>query len=178
MSDLFLIEPTKEFKKSFVNYVLAYKKINDNFYFDKYQKGLEDFDGYLNDLYNHSKGKGVPEGWAKSSTFWLIANNEVVGVVRVRHEDVGTCGHIGYDISPCYRKKGYGSNILRLALVEAKKIGIKEAIVTCNIDNIGSKKNIEKNNGKLLGTLFDEEENEYLYKYSITTSNDKLENAN
>jgi predicted acetyltransferase len=61
-----------------------------------------------------------------------------------------------------------------LALGEAEKIGIKEAIVTCNIDNISSRKIIEKNNGKLLGTIFDEEENEYLYKYSIQTTTNKL----
>jgi predicted acetyltransferase len=44
--------------------------------------------------------------------------------------------------------------------------------VTCNIDNIFSKKIIERNNGKLLGTIFDEEENENLYKYSIPTTVD------
>lgn len=38
----------------------------------------------------------------------------------------------------------------------------------CNIDNTASKKIIEKNNGKLLGTIFDEKEKEYLYEYSIT----------
>jgi predicted acetyltransferase len=47
------------------------------------------------------------------------------------------------------------------------EIGLEEVILTCNIDNIASKKIIEKNNGKLLGTIFDEEENEYLYKFSI-----------
>ncbi len=41
-------------------------------------------------------------------------------------------------------------------------------MVTCNIDNIASRKIIEKNNGKLMETIFDEEENEDLYKYSIT----------
>ena len=46
-------------------------------------------------------------------------------------------------------------------------------MVTCNIDNEFSRKIIEKNNGKLLGTIFDEEENENLYKYSISTCNDK-----
>lgn len=77
-------------------------------------------------------------------------------------------------ISPCYRNKGYGSQILKLALVQAEKLGIKEAILTCNIDNNSSKKIIEKNNGKLLGIVFDEEENENLYRYSIITSQEKL----
>lgn len=88
--------------------------------------------------------------------------------MRIRHQEVKCAGHIGYDISPDFRNRGFGFQILNLALEKAIKIGIKEVILTCNIDNMGSKKIIEKNKGKLLGTIFDEEENEYLYKYSIT----------
>lgn len=168
MNNLFLVEPIIEYQKSFENYILAYKIKNDIHYFNMYKKGLDDFYGYLNYLNNLSRGIEIPEGWVRTSTFWLIDNDEVVGVVRVRHEEVSTAGHIGYDISPSYRNKGYGTQILKLALDKAEKIGIKEAIVTCNIDNIASRKIIEKNNGKLLGTIFDEEENENLYKYSIT----------
>jgi len=138
-NDLFLVEPNKKYQKSFENYVLAYKNSDDNDYFTRYRKGLEDFDGYLNDLQNISKGIDLPQGWVKTLTFWLIDNSEVVGVVRVRHQDVGTDGNIGYDISPSYRKKGYGTEILKLALVKAEKICIKEAIVTCNTENIPSK---------------------------------------
>jgi hypothetical protein len=32
MEDLFLIEPNKEYQKSFENYVSAYRKINDDHY--------------------------------------------------------------------------------------------------------------------------------------------------
>ncbi len=173
MKDLFLSMPSKEYKKSFQDYVRAYKNADDNYYFTKYKKGMENFNEYLDDLYKYSKGVDLPKGWVTTSTFWLIDNNEVVGVVRVRHQDVVADGHIGYDISPDHRKKGYGTQILKLALVETEKIGVKEVMVTCNIDNEFSRKIIEKNNGKLLGTIFDEEENENLYKYSISTSNDK-----
>lgn len=148
----------------------SYKKINDNYYFNFYKKALENFNEYVNDLNNYSEGIGIPQGEVRTSTFWLINNNKVVGVTRVRHQDVLTDGNIGYDISPCYRKMGYGTQILKLALVEAEKIGIKEAMVTCSTDNIYSKKIIEKNKGKLLGTIFDEMENENLYRYSIVTS--------
>lgn len=173
MKDLFLSMPSKGYKKSFKDYVISYRNADDNYYFTKYKKGMENFNEYLDDLYKYSKGIGLPKGWVTTSTFWLIDNNEVVGVVRVRHKDVGTDGHIGYDISPNYRKKGYGTQILKLALVEAEKFGIKEVMVTCNIDNEFSRKVIENNKGKLLGTIFDEEENENLYKYSISATNDK-----
>lgn len=167
MKDLFLVEPDKKYQKSFENYALSYRKINDEHYYNKYKKALENFQDYLNDLYNYSKGNNLPQGDVITSTFWLVDKEEIVGVVRIRHEEVDSAGHIGYDIAPHCRKKGYGFKILNLALEKAKKIGIEEVILTCNVDNTASKKIIEKNKGKLLGTIFDKEEDEYLYKYSI-----------
>lgn len=168
MKNLFLNDPNKKYEKSFKNYALAYEKINDEHYFKKYKKALENFDGYLKDLQLYSMGMKIPQGDVPASTFWLINEEEVVGVVRVRHEDVDCAGHIGYDISPNFRHRGYGYEILKLVLEKALKIGLEEIILTCNIENNASKKIIEKNNGKLLGTCFDEEENEYLYRYSIS----------
>ncbi|QVK19152.1 GNAT family N-acetyltransferase [Mycoplasmatota bacterium] len=168
MNDLFLAEPNTQYQKSFENYALTYKTKNAEHYFNKYKKALDNYQDYLNDLHNYSKGNGLPQGEVITSTFWLIDNNVVVGVVRIRHQEVECAGHIGYDISPDYRNKGYGFQILKLALEKSVKIGIKEVILTCNIDNAASKKIIEKNKGKLLETIFDEAENEYLYKYSIT----------
>ncbi|MHA1673654.1 MAG: hypothetical protein ACTSYI_08495 [Promethearchaeota archaeon] len=63
--------------------------------------------------------------------------------------------------------RGYGFQILKLALEKTMKMGIEEVITTCSIANVTSKKTIEINNEKLLGTIFDEEEDEYLDKYSI-----------
>lgn len=78
------------------------------------------------------------------------------------------CRSYRHDISPNCRNMGYGFQTLKLALEKAIKIGIQKGILTCNIHNTASKKIIERNNGKLLGTIYDEEENEHLYKYSIT----------
>lgn len=167
MSNIFLVVPSKEYQKSFKNYTLAYRDIKDEHYFKKYEKALEDFQEYLNDLSRNSNGIDLPQGDVITSTFWLIDNEEVVGVVRIRHEEVESAGHIGYDISPNYRNKGYGKQILKLALEEAAKIGLQEVVLTCNIDNIASRKIIEINNGKLMGTIYDREDNEYLYKYVI-----------
>ena len=58
-------------------------------------------------------------------------------------------GHIGYAVVPRERRKGYGTEMLRLGLEKAKKLGIKKALVTSDETNIGSKKIIEKNGGVL-----------------------------
>lgn len=170
MKDSFLAIPSKEYQRSFENYVHEYMKINHAHYFNKYKEALENFDEYLNRLHKLRNGIDLPQGKIATSTFWLIDSHEVVGAVRVRHQEAEFAGHIGYDISPCYRKKGYGTQILKLALKEAAKLGIKQAIVTCLIDNVGSRKIIEKNNGRLLGVIYNEEENQELYKFSVKTT--------
>lgn len=64
----------------------------------------------LKDLFQYSLGKDLPKGDARTSTFWLVDKNEVVRVVRIRHQEVECAGRIGYDISPQYRNVGYGFN--------------------------------------------------------------------
>ena len=49
------------------------------------------------------------------------------------------------------RRRGYGTELLRLVLVEARAVGIERVRVTCDDDNIGSIKVIERNGGALVG---------------------------
>jgi predicted acetyltransferase len=88
--------------------------------------------------------------WINSSLFFLINNNEIVWAIQIRHSIdhpnlIETWWHIWYWVTPKYRKKLYASKILKLWLIEAKKILLKNILITCDIDNIASKKVIEKN---------------------------------
>lgn len=168
MMDVFLTEPDIRYEKSFRDYAKAYQKSGEVFYYDFYSKALDDFQAYVDKLIKNSKGIDVAEGWVPTSSFWLIHHEQIVGIVRVRHQEIAHAGHIGYDISPQYRRMGYGSTALRLALEKASALGLPEVILTCEVNNAASRNIIEKNNGKLLHTIFDEEENCHLYKYSIT----------
>jgi predicted acetyltransferase len=53
---IFLIEPNREYQKSFEYYASAYRKINDSHYFNKYKKALENFQEYIDDIHNCSNG--------------------------------------------------------------------------------------------------------------------------
>lgn len=92
-------------------------------------------------------------GLVPESVYWLIEDGHYIGRVSIRHELNDNLlkwgGHIGYEIRPSKRRLGYGKEILRLALEEAKELGITRALVTCDEDNIGSKKIIEHNGGIL-----------------------------
>jgi predicted acetyltransferase len=56
-------------------------------------------------------------------------------------------GNITYEIRPSERRKGYGKKMLELALIEAKERGLDKVLITCDEDNIASKKIIEANGG-------------------------------
>lgn len=62
-------------------------------------------------------------------------------------EDIG--GHIGYRIRPTVRRKGYGARILAMTLAEAGRHGLSDVLLTCDSDNIGSRRIIERNGGQL-----------------------------
>ncbi len=149
-----LVLPNSKYKNSFIEAVkefkaeglLAYEKIS----IDSLTK---EFDSYVSKLQSEAQGLHLPEGYIAHTMWWLVEGDEFLGSVDIRHEltpqlrDLG--GHIGYNISPSQRKKGYGSLILKLGLEKAKEMGLTEILVTCDLDNIGSKKIIEKNGGVL-----------------------------
>lgn len=159
MNSIQLVVPSAKYKETFCDYALSYKD-DDQEYYHKYEKALHNFDEYLSDLDTLARGN--------TSNYWLTDNDVVVGVVRIRHIADPYGGHIGYDISPDHRRKGYGSQILSLALKKAaEEFDIHEAIVTCDPSNAGSKRIIEKNGGQYVETLYDPEDKEYDLKFII-----------
>jgi predicted acetyltransferase len=93
-------------------------------------------------------------GKVPQTDFFLLHNRTtIVGRSAVRHwltpslKNIG--GHIGYRIRPTERRKGYGTLLLALTLLEARKLGLERVLLTCDSDNIGSRKIIERNGGKL-----------------------------
>jgi predicted acetyltransferase len=119
------------------------------------------------------KNGNVPAGMIPSFTYWFINNeNVIIGTSRLRTElneyfkTLG--GNIGYDVRPSYRKNGYGTQILKITLEIAKKKGLKTVLITCDDDNIGSYKIIEKNGGKLLNIINNDESKKLKRRYQIT----------
>jgi predicted acetyltransferase len=92
-----------------------------------------------------------PPNWVHSSTYWWADGPEYLGSIRIRHaltpqlRESG--GHIGYDIAPRVRRRGHGTAMLRAALPIAAQLGLAEVLITCDADNVGSRRIIEANGG-------------------------------
>ncbi len=104
---------------------------------------FEEFRGWLAKKQRDSEQQGLVDGWKVPSTvFWLYADGVPVGFGTVRHFLTDALrrqgGNIGYGIAPGFRGKGYGRELLRLLLKEARALGIDRALVTIHTDNLAS----------------------------------------
>ena len=84
---------------------------------------------------------------------WLVHDGEYIGQTSIRPELTTPYlltygGHIGYSIRPSRRCRGYGKAILGLTLVASRELGLRRVLVTCDSDNVGSRKIIEHNGGQ------------------------------
>lgn len=99
------------------------------------------------------EGIDIAPGWVPNS--WLVADvgGEVVGRVSIRHtlNDflLREGGHVGYAVGPAHRRRGYATEILRLAVAELAVRGVEQVLVTCDDTNIASAGVIEKLGGIL-----------------------------
>ena len=86
----------------------------------------------------------------------------MVGAISIRHylnEKLrNSGGHIGDGIRPSERRKGYATEMIALALIKCREMGIDRVMMSCNDDNIGSRKSIISNGGVLERTVQDDDE--------------------
>ena len=159
-----LIKLTKEYEKQLGEMIDEWKLDQEINHTDKspyviFKNDYHDFDYYLDNL---ELKEPIPQGFVPDSTFFLLdeERNRLLGAVNIRHSlndhllKVG--GHIGDGIRPSERRKGYATEMIRLALLECKKLGIDRVLICCNSDNIGSKKSILNNGGTLENIVMDE----------------------
>lgn len=95
----------------------------------------------------------LPAGLVPCTYWWIVADDEVCGAIALRHELndflLRAGGHIGYGIRPSARRRGLASFALAGVLPYAAKLGLTRVLVTCAVDNEGSRRVIERNGGEL-----------------------------
>ena len=162
-----LVELNAELKDKFLAMAEDYQSAGE----DRYQLGIDDFNAFLGSLEMYRTGKNLPQGHIRANSFFLLVNDKLIGRGDLRHQlNEGLAvmgGHIGYDVRPSERRKGYGSLILQLTLEKARAIELERVFLTCDTDNIASAKIIEKNGGKLENQIIYEKTGKLISQYWI-----------
>ena len=128
----------------------------------------------FNDYIIKTKERENPKDprYVPASTYYAydIDNDIMVGAVNIRHylneSLLFNGGHIGDGIRPSRRNMGYGKEMIRLALIECKKLGIDKVLMVCDKSNIASAKTIIKNGGILENEV--EDDGIIIQRYWIT----------
>ena len=158
-----LVAPAVAWEEAFREMAEEFRAAGERFHADVYGEIATHFAAYVRRLKRYDQGRGIATGMVPYATYWLTTEDgRIVGECRLRyrltpgllHEG----GHIGYGIRPSARRQGFGTRILALTLEKAREHGIRQTLVTCDTDNIGSARIIERNGGVL--------ENEVISRHS------------
>lgn len=164
MEELYL----KEVEESDINILKDYHKE-----FNKYnKKGWVNEDRFIPLLTEWKEDRNNLEK-VHFFPFWLMKDNKAIGLVIIKNNievdemwrEYG--GNISYTIAPDYRRKGYGTKSLNLALQKCVDLGINKVLITCLDSNIASRKIIESNHGILKDTYVDKFNGELSRRYLI-----------
>jgi predicted acetyltransferase len=148
-----LIDPTADMADSYRALVSEFTTAGEDLIPFPLSFPNDDIAELIRKLEDNSNGIGIFDKFAPNSTYWLIHENQVVGVSNLRHHLTDRLrlkgGHIGFGVRPSFRKRGFGTDILRLTLEKAQEIGITKTLITCDKSNVGSAGVILANGGVL-----------------------------
>ncbi|MCL2406414.1 MAG: GNAT family N-acetyltransferase [Defluviitaleaceae bacterium] len=151
-----LIFPDRMYVESYIKACMEFKAIGLHLYsFNDPDTSHEWKDSIFERYEDNRNGVNLKEGYVPSSTFWLVDEERGIflGEGNVRHNLtpplINYGGHVGYAIRHTQWGNGYGTLLCSLLLREAVKLGIKEALITCDDNNHASRKVIERNGGML-----------------------------
>ena len=89
-----------------------------------------------------AEGIGLPPGFVPSVTWWIRKDDRIVAVGNLRPKLSARLrnygGHLGMAIRPSDRRKGWSKPIILLLAEKAREFGIKELLLTCEVDNPAS----------------------------------------
>lgn len=149
-----MIFPTPDYAEQVMSYKKEFLDYGEEMAGVGSLRKSETFEDWLQSCTDNLTEETVRPGLVPASLFLAVDENDrLVGMIDIRHRlneyllQFG--GNIGYSVRRSERRKGYATEILALALNEAKKLGFDRVLITCDKENIGSARTILKNGGVL-----------------------------
>ncbi len=149
MKDEFLlIKPDEKYLTDILAYRQEFLDAGDEFHGDCALRHFNDPNEWLK--YNRSLENHEMTGssWIEFDQYIMIRKSDerVVGMINYRSTNdeklADYAGEIGFSVRPFERNKGYAKAMLKSCIKKCSEHGIRSAVLTCNKDNIASKKTI------------------------------------
>ena len=116
----------------------------------------------------------LPPNMVEAEQFVYVRKSDgrIVGMIQFRHtlnDYLATYGgHIGYSVRPDERKKGYARRMLADCLRYCKAFGLTRVLITCLVENEGSRRTMLANGGVYENTVHYAPEQVDLERYWFT----------
>lgn len=131
----------------------------------------KDFPAFIDKL--RRLGRKGEDGFVPNITYWGIVDGNYVGRVSLRlilnKGLLERGGHVGYEVRPSQRGKGYATEMLRLIIDESRRFGLKRLLLTCDETNAASCRIIEKCGGEKVKSFPGEGDSPIKLRYWIPT---------
>lgn len=155
MNEIILIKPTIEYSDDIMKYRQEFLDTNDYLAGCANLKDCLSAEEWLKNVDMLENENNCPPGYAPATIYIAVrlSDNKIVGTTDFRHHInhpvLGLWGgHIGYSVRAAERGKGYAKEMLRQNLQKCKDFGFDKILITCNPQNIASKKTILANGGQ------------------------------
>ena len=168
-----LIEPTMEYDRQIQAYRREFLETEGSMDGCGSLRRFETTREWLDQVEALRRPETTPPQLVPSTQYIYVreSDSKLVGVILIRHcfnEFLEKyAGHIGYSVCPTERRKGYATQMLRLALPACKALGLDRVLISCVEGNEGSKRTILRNGGVYESTVFEPGEGVYLERYWI-----------
>lgn len=151
---LALVKPAIEHGPAYLDMVNDFLQAGEEYGYNNVELAREDFAQFVRELEEEAEGIGLPPGLPAQQTYLLLQDGRlVIGEIRFRPNLMPPyekySGHIGYNVRPSQRGKGYATRQLALLLDEARKLQLPGVSLIIDRENPTSVRVIEKNGGRL-----------------------------
>lgn len=175
MEKFYLEEASLERKQEAIEFIEEHLKYNSDIAgVSGLHHEYQNYEKWIEKLEMQRNIETSPSSRCIGIQYFLIRENDnkLVGMINLRWNldewMIKNAGHIGYDIRPTERRKGYNKISLYLCLLKAKELGLDKVLLTAADNNLGSVKTIKALGGILENKIPDyEDENTLMGRYWI-----------
>ncbi|MDX9730999.1 MAG: GNAT family N-acetyltransferase [Bdellovibrionales bacterium] len=142
-----------------------------------WEPGMEHSE-HLRKLEEQKQKTKLPANMVPSTMLYGFSGEHIVGRMNIRHELNESLtqrgGHLGYAVSPRFRKQGFATELFRQSIAACRKLGLNDILVTCGDQNHASWRIIEKFGGLLENTFDDRRTGEIVRRYWVNIASNQL----